>query len=78
MPDMTGLELAETLRARHMATPIIILTGRNDRVLAPRMERAGVAAVLGKPVNDMALVSAIEKARSSPSYLPRLSWLICS
>jgi two-component system response regulator FixJ len=70
MPDMTGLELAETLRARHMATPIIILTGRNDRVLAPRMERAGVAAVLGKPVNDMALVSAIEKARTARASGP--------
>lgn len=70
MPDMTGLELAETLRARHMATPIIILTGRNDSVLAARMERAGVAAVLSKPVSDQVLVNAIEKARSARATGP--------
>jgi two-component system response regulator FixJ len=70
MPEMTGLELAETLRARHRATPIIILTGRTEPVLVPRMERAGVAAILGKPVSDMALVSAIENARTARASGP--------
>jgi FixJ family two-component response regulator len=65
MPDMTGLELAERLRARRVTTPVIIMTGRTDKLLAPRMERAGVSAILAKPVAVEDLVSAIETARMS-------------
>jgi two-component system response regulator FixJ len=64
MPDMTGLELAEALRARHISTPIIIVTGRTDRVFAQRMRRAGVAAVLPKPVSDEDIIGAIAMARA--------------
>jgi two-component system response regulator FixJ len=59
MPEMTGLELAETLRARNIATPIIIITGRGDPVLAARIQRAGIAAVLSKPVGEEELVASI-------------------
>lgn len=62
MPEMTGLELAETLRARNVSTPIIIITGRSDPNLAPRMQRAGIAAVLSKPVGEEDLVACINAA----------------
>ncbi len=62
MPEMTGLELAETLRARSIFTPIVIVTGRGDPVLAARMERAGIAAVLSKPVGEAELIAALNKA----------------
>jgi FixJ family two-component response regulator len=62
MPEMTGIELAETLRARNIVTPIIIVTGRNDPNLAPRMHRAGIAAVLTKPVGEEDLVACINDA----------------
>jgi FixJ family two-component response regulator len=65
MPEMTGLEIAEHLRARKLTTPVIIITGRTDPVLAPRMARAGIAAVLAKPVGDEELVGAIRNARSA-------------
>jgi two-component system, LuxR family, response regulator FixJ len=64
MPRMTGLELAETLRARSIATPIIIVTGRNDPILAARMQRAGIAAVLTKPIGEEELVASINNAKS--------------
>ena len=53
------------LRARQLTTPVIIITGRTDPVLAPRMERAGIAAVLAKPVGDEELVGAIRSAGSA-------------
>lgn len=59
MPETTGLELAETLRARSISTPIIIITGRSDPNLASRMERAGIAAVLAKPVAEDELIASI-------------------
>lgn len=63
MPDMTGLELAEKVRASQPATPILIVTGRADPALAKRIERAGVSAVLSKPLSDDELVRAIREAR---------------
>lgn len=65
MPEMTGLELAERVRRLDRSTPIVIVTGRADPKLGPRMQRAGIAAVLPKPVGDTELVEAIKKARLS-------------
>jgi two-component system response regulator FixJ len=65
MPEMTGLELAERVRAMHMATPIVIVTGHTDHFLSRRMERAGISAVLEKPVSDAELLGAIALARST-------------
>lgn len=65
MPEMTGVELAERVRALHLSTPILIVTGRADPALVRRMERAGISAVLPKPVDDEELMSAIRDARSA-------------
>lgn len=62
MPEMTGLELAETLRARSVPTPIIIITGRSDPNLAPRMRHARIATVLSKPVYEEDLIASINAA----------------
>ena len=65
MPEMTGIELAERLRGRGISTPIVIVTGRNDPRLAPRMQRAGVSAVLSKPVDEEKLLACIRDAGQS-------------
>ncbi|MGD0191324.1 MAG: response regulator [Rhizomicrobium sp.] len=70
MPHMTGLELAEKLRSNGVGTPVIIFTGRADPFLAARMERAGVAFVLSKPVGDSDLIAAIRKAVARPCECP--------
>jgi two-component system, LuxR family, response regulator FixJ len=61
MPGMTGLELVETLRARDVRIPTILVTGRDDPQLGKRMERAGIAKLLHKPVDDVQLVRWIEE-----------------
>jgi len=62
MPGMSGLELLELLRRRHIDTPAIMITGRSDPALADRIERTGVLALLHKPVGDDDLMAYIERA----------------
>lgn len=60
MPAMNGLELVEALRARGLATPAILITGKGDTLLAPRLAAAGVSVILYKPVSSDELFHAIE------------------
>ena len=62
MPEMTGLELLETLRAHDVHVPALILTGRPDPSLQPRIERADVVKLLHKPVDVDQLCGWIERA----------------
>jgi two-component system response regulator FixJ len=59
MPGMGGVALLEHLRDRSDRLPVIVITGRSDAGLRRRVERAGVAAMLDKPVEDEQLIGAI-------------------
>jgi len=61
MPGMTGLELVETLRARNVQIPIVMVTGRDDPQLGKRIARAGIAKLFHKPIDDGHLVQWIEE-----------------
>lgn len=67
MPDIDGLELVGTLRARGVMAPVIVITGRANFGMRERAARAGVAAVLEKPLADGALSAAIHAALSPPA-----------
>jgi two-component system response regulator FixJ len=58
LPGMSGLDLLETLRARGIATPAILVSA-NGGHLAKRAAEAGVAAVLHKPVAADALTQRL-------------------
>ena len=62
MPGMDGLELVELLRSRHIQTPAIIITGGKDQTVDQRVRKAGVLALLSKPVADSELIGWIEQA----------------
>jgi two-component system, LuxR family, response regulator FixJ len=62
MPDVDGLELVDLLRARQVALPAILISGRVNRQLRIRAERSGVIRVLEKPLSDAALVDSIHLA----------------
>ena len=62
MPEMTGLELLETLRSQDVRVPALILTGRPDPSLEPRIARADVVKLLHKPVQEEHLFGWIERA----------------
>jgi FixJ family two-component response regulator len=67
MPRMTGLELLAYLAASEVMLPIIVLTGLDDEQTRLRAAQAGVVAYLRKPVEEEALLEAIQRALASGS-----------
>jgi len=61
MPEMTGLDLLESLRARNDKTPVLIITGRGDPAIAERAARLDVELV-NKPVGEDQLVEWVDQA----------------
>ncbi len=63
MPEMDGLALVERVRADPSCTGvrIVMLTGRADAAHAEAAHKAGVDAVLVKPVAPSELLAAIER-----------------
>ena len=75
MPEMSGLELLERLKARSGGPPAIMITGHADIRLAVRAMRAGAMAFLEKPVQYDELVVNIERALKLARNLTALSSL---
>lgn len=59
MPEMSGLELLQSLRGRGIRIPVIMLTGYADVDIAVRSLKAGAAEFFRKPVEIRTLVKAI-------------------
>ncbi|MBL9036710.1 MAG: response regulator [Rhodospirillaceae bacterium] len=49
MPQMTGLELAASLRARGFQRPLVLVTGRTQDAAPQERARLGIELVLAKP-----------------------------
>lgn len=62
MPGMSGIELAEEIKARKPWTPVVIVTGYGDKTNQERAKAAGVAAFLNKPVSPEMLQETAEHA----------------
>ena len=62
MPEMTGLQLVDRLKARGVSLPIIMVTGHADVALAVEAMRAGVFDFIEKPFSDDAILAAIRAA----------------
>lgn len=62
MPDMSGVELIERLKALGVKDPVIVITGHADVPMAIQAMKAGVADFLEKPFSDEAILGAIRSA----------------
>jgi FixJ family two-component response regulator len=62
LPGATGLDFLGSPEGARLDLPVILVTGRGDAALRSRAFAAGVVAYLEKPVDDGALVAAIERA----------------
>ncbi|MGE5324017.1 MAG: response regulator transcription factor [Actinomycetota bacterium] len=62
LPGLNGLELQEHLALKHIAMPIIFITGYGDVPKSVQAMKAGALEFLTKPLDNDALVSAIGKA----------------
>lgn len=62
MPDMTGPELHDELRAHGSTLPIVYLSGHGTLSIGVEAMRHGAYDFLEKPVDEAALLSAVEAA----------------
>jgi two-component system, cell cycle sensor histidine kinase and response regulator CckA len=65
MPDMTGLTLAEQVRALRPLLPIILSTGYTGRVTTEQLQQVRIETVLEKPYTLTQLTDAIQGALRS-------------
>jgi FixJ family two-component response regulator len=62
MPVMNGVDLVRSLRRRRIELPAILITAKATSDMRRRAERAGIRAVLEKPLEDSALLDNIRGA----------------
>jgi two-component system, LuxR family, response regulator FixJ len=67
MPEMTGLELAEKLRADGADIPILLVTGSPSSEIARRAAELGVDRVLQKPASEEDVLDFINGERPQTS-----------
>jgi CheY-like chemotaxis protein len=63
MPEMTGLEMAERLRADGACLPTLLVTGSPSPAIVARAFELGIARVLEKPSSDEDLLEFINATR---------------
>ena len=62
MPDMTGIELLQQLRAKACHLPAIVITGHGDVPLAVEAMKAGAVDFIEKPFDQEAILHAVHAA----------------
>ena len=62
LPGMSGLDLQARLVGEHNLVPIVFVSAHDEQQARSQALQAGAVAFLGKPVNDKALLSAIDMA----------------
>lgn len=62
MPGESGLQLLERLTAEQIDLPVIMLTGHGDLAACRRAFRSGALEFLCKPVDEGALIEAVQAA----------------
>jgi FixJ family two-component response regulator len=62
MPAMTGFELQSAIAGTSRALPVVFITGHGDEDVRAQGLEAGAVEVLFKPIDEEALVAAIERA----------------
>jgi FixJ family two-component response regulator len=64
MPGMTGLDVLRELAARGASVPTVIITAHDEAGTERRCLAAGAKGYLCKPLDDVMLLDAVERAIS--------------
>jgi FixJ family two-component response regulator len=67
MPEMTGFDVQGALANGHSAIPVVVITGHDTPESRVRAIQMGAKGYLRKPVDDTALLEAIEMAIGRPA-----------
>ena len=70
MPGMSGLEVAERVKARQPWTPVVIITGYGNDAAEARAKAAGVANFLHKPLSPELIEGSAQDAMAAPAPAP--------
>jgi RNA polymerase sigma factor (sigma-70 family) len=62
MPGLSGPELLDRLVERHLAIPVVFLSGHGDVQMAVRAMKAGAMDFIEKPYNRQQLLQTVQKA----------------
>jgi two-component system response regulator HydG len=73
LPDGSGLDVAERVRSKWGATPIILMSGYDPSAVALRAEKLGISDFLEKPFSRETMCNAVKKAIGSPKAASELS-----
>jgi DNA-binding NtrC family response regulator len=72
LPDGSGLDVAECIRSKRGATPIILISGYDPAAVALRAEKLSISNFLEKPFSREIICEAVKKAIGSPKAAPKL------
>lgn len=67
MPGMSGLEVAEEVKAHKPWTPVVIITGYGTEAAQARAKAAGVASFVHKPLSPEMIEDSAREALAAPS-----------
>jgi CheY-like chemotaxis protein len=67
MPGMSGLEVAEQVKARKPWTPVVIITGYGTDAAEARAEAAGVSSFMHKPLSPEMIEDSARDALEAPA-----------
>jgi len=62
MPDINGFDVLEAFQKQQMKTPVVVITGHGEPEVKERVAALGAPIYLNKPVDESALLLAIESA----------------
>ena len=71
MPGMSGLEVAEEIKARQPWTPVVIITGYGTDAAEARAKAAGVTNFLHKPLSPETIEDSARDAMAAPAPAPQ-------
>jgi len=67
MPGMSGLEVAEQVKARKPWTPVVIITGYGTDAAQARAKAAGVSSFVHKPLSPKMIEDSARDALAAPA-----------
>ena len=70
LPELSGLDVQQQLVRDQIGLPCIVITGKDEPGVAERVLASGAAAYLKKPLDELALLSAITSAVPKRSAEP--------
>jgi DNA-binding NtrC family response regulator len=73
LPDGSGLDVAERIRSKRGATPIILISGYDPAAVALRAEKLSISNFLEKPFSREIICEAVKKALGFPKAAPKVS-----